>query len=202
MNVPVMIFGIFVEMNFKIFKILNTMKTVKRMLVNYLRIYPVEREVTSTVNGVKSLRAGALILLENLPASNGQKASNAMELSGKQLDNLAGMHGIRATGRKGWLQFSTLVGVGKSACAVSFEEHQAGDTYVDATGAEQKYTKTSTQSTLDSVILPDRIVNKIVDATIDAIINWEEEDTVTKMLRGSAEELVPEELVPVTEGVK
>lgn len=177
------------------------MKTVKRMLVNYLRIYPVEREVTSSVNGVKSLRAGALILLENLPKSEGQKDANAMELSAKQLDNLAGMHGIRATGRKGWLQLSTLVGVGKSACAVSFEEHKAGDTYVDATGAEQKYTKTSTQSTLDSVILSDRITNKMVDATIDAIINWEEEDTVSQLLRGNAE-VEEKELVPVTEGVK
>lgn len=180
------------------------MKTTRKMLVNYLRIYPTEREVVSAVNGVKGLRAGALILMENLPTSDGQRASNAMELSGRQLDNLAGMHGIRAVGRKGWLQLSTLVGVGKSACVVSFEEHKAGDKYVDATGTEQKYTKTSTQSTLDSIILPDRIVNKIVDATIESIINWEEEDSVTKMLRGSVEneDAVIEELTPVVEGVK
>lgn len=176
------------------------MKVTKRMPVNYLRIYPVEREVTSAVNGVKSLRAGALILLENLPASNGQKASNAMELSGKQLDNLASMHGIRATGRKGWLQLATLVQVGKSACAVSFEEHTAGDTYVDTTGVEQKYTKTSTNSTLDSIILPDKVTAKMVDKTIDAIINWEEEDSVSKLLKGELED--EKEVVPVTEGVK
>jgi hypothetical protein len=177
------------------------MKVTKRMSVNYLRIYPVEREVVSAVNNVKSLRAGALILLENLPASNGQKESNAMELSGKQLDNLASMHGIRAIGRKGWLQLATLVGVGKSACAVSFEEHKAGDPYVDSTGAEQKYTKTSTNSTLDSIILSDKITSKMVDRTIDAIINWEEEDSVSKLLKGDAVE-EEKELVPVTEGVK
>jgi len=177
------------------------MKVTKRMPVNFLRIYPVEREVTSAVNGIKSLRAGALVLLENLPASSGQKESNAMELSGKQLDNLASMHGIRATGRKGWMQLATLVGVGKSACAVSCEEHKAGDTYVDSTGVEQKYTKTSTNSTLDSIILPDRVTSKMIDRTIDAIINWEEEDSVSKLLKGeTAEE--EKELVPVTEGVK
>ena len=176
------------------------MKNTKRMLVNYLRIYPVEREVTSSVNGVKGVRAGALILMENLPASEGQKESNAMELSGKQLDNLASMHGIRATGKKGWLQLATLVDVGKSACAVSFQEHNAGDKYVDAKGAEQVYTKTSTASTLDSIILPDRVKNKMIDATIDAIINWEEEDDISKMLRASAEEETAN--VPVVEGVK
>jgi hypothetical protein len=173
----------------------------KKMLVNYLRVYPVEREVVSSVNKVKGLRAGALILMENLPKSEGQAESHVITLSGKQLDNLAGMHGIRAIGRKGWLQLSTLVGVGKSACVVSYQEHKAGEKYIDASGAEVPYTKTSTQSTLDSIILSDRITNKMVDATIDQIINWEEEDTVSKLLKGNAEK-EEEEIVPVTEGVK
>lgn len=172
------------------FKSLNTMKTIKTVGVNFLRIYPVEREVTSSVNGVKGTRAGALILRENLPASAGQNASNAVELSGKQLDNLASMHGIRATGRKGWSQLATLVGVGKSACTISCEEHAKGDKYVDREGVEQEYTKTSTNCNVDSIVLSDKVVSMLQAKTIDAIINWDEEDSLTAILNPSVNEPV------------
>ena len=171
------------------------MKTQKPLLVNFLRIYPVERDVTS-VNGVKGKRAGALVLRENLPSSSGQKVSNAVELSAKQLDNLASMHGIRATGKKGWSQFATLIGVGKSACIVSSEEHAKGDKYVDTlTGEEKEYSQTSTNNSIDSIVLPDRVTAKMIDKTIEDIINFNEEDSILTALESEIAE-------PVASGAK
>jgi hypothetical protein len=167
------------------------MKNIVTLPVNFLRIYPVEREVTS-VNGVKGTRAGALVLRATLPHSAGQKENNAIELSAKQLDNLASMHGIRATGRKGWSQLQTLVGVGKSACVVSAEEHQKGDVYVGTDGAEKEYTMTSTNCGLDSIVLPDKVTSAMIAKTIDAIINYEEEDAIGAILGANVEEAVVE----------
>lgn len=173
------------------------MKNIVTLPVNFLRIYPTERDVTS-VNGVKGKRIGALVLRANLPKSAGQKDANAIELSAKQLDNLASMHGIRATGRKGWSQLQTLVGVGKSACVISAEEHQKDDKYVDPAGVEQAYKQTSTNCGLDSIVLPDKVTSAMIAKTIDAIINYEEEDAIDKILNGNGGGV----LEPALEGVK
>lgn len=154
------------------------MKTIKKVAVSYLRIFPVEREVTSAISGTKSMRAGALVLAEVLPHSSGQNPTNALMLSGKQIDNLASMHRVSASGRKGWNQLASLMGVGKSVAQVSSDEHKKGDKYVDAnTGEEKEYTKTSTANSVDAIILSDRVADKLVNATIDSIISsWDAVD--------------------------
>jgi hypothetical protein len=174
--------------------ILNTMKTITKVAVNFLRIYPVEQKHV-TPNGVEGMRAGALVLLAMLPRSAGQKEGNAIELSPKQLDNLAQMHGIRETGKKGWSQLQTLIQVGKSACVISSEEHNAGDAYVDTKGVEQKFKLTSTNTGLDSIILPNGVTTRMIEKTIDAILSYDESDSVAALLSDAAAE-------PVAEGAK
>lgn len=162
------------------------MKTIKAVRVNHLRIYPAEREVISAVSKTKGTRAGALVFAENLPASEGQTPTNVLQLSGKQLDNLASMHGIRSTGRKGWNQLAILIGVGKSAAFVSSEPHKKGDKYVDRDGVEQEYTQDSTSNNVDSVILPEKVTNALVENTIREIISWEDETaSVAALLEGN-----------------
>lgn len=161
------------------------MKATKTVRVNFLRVYPETREVESSVNKVKGLRAGALVLIDMLPKSDGQSESNAIELSPKQLANLASMHGIRSTGREMYNDLAGYVQVGKSAAVISFEEHKKGDTYIDGDGAEQKYTKTSTNCNVDSVILPDKVSEKIVNAIIDKNINWKDQDDLIAKLTGN-----------------
>ena len=153
------------------------MKTIKKVAVSYLRIFPVEREVTSTISGTKSMRAGALILAEVLPHSSGQNPTNALMLSGKQIDNLASMHRIRS-GKKGWNELASAMGVGKSVAQVSSDEHKKGDKYVDAnTGEEKEYTKTSTANSVDAIILSDRVTDKLINATIESIVSsWDAVD--------------------------
>jgi hypothetical protein len=170
------------------------MKTITKVAVNFLRIYPVEQKHV-TPNGVEGMRAGALVLLALLPRSAGQKEGNAIELSAKQLDNLASMHGIRETGKKGWSQLQTLIQVGKSACVLSSEEHNAGDTYVDTKGVEQKFKLTSTNTGLDSIILPNGVTTRMVEKTIDAILSYDENDSVASLLADAAAE-------PVADGAK
>lgn len=169
------------------------MKTIKNVRVNFLRIYPVERDVVSSVNGVKGTRAGALVLMDTLPKSDGQADNNAIELSGKQLNNLASMHGIRSTGREAWNDLAIYVGVGKSVAVLSCEEHKAGDDYVDKDGVTQLYTKTSTFCNVDSIVLPDRVSTALIERTIEKNINWKDQDDVISSLLGNpASALVPE----------
>jgi hypothetical protein len=170
------------------------MKTITKVGVNFLRIYPVERKVVSP-NGVEGMRAGALVLLAMLPHSAGQKENNAIELSAKQLDNLAQMHGIRETGKKGWTQLQTLIQVCKSACVISSEEHQAGDSYVDTKGVEQKFKLTSTNTGLDSIALPNGVTARMIEKTIDAILSYDENDSVAALLTDVVAE-------PIAEGAK
>jgi hypothetical protein len=163
------------------------MKTISKLRVNFLRVYPEVRDVVSAVNGVKGKRAGALVLMENLPKSDGQDSSNVITLSPKQLNNLASMHGIRSTDRESWNDLAIYIGVGKSVAVVSSEEHKKGDTYVDGDGAEQKYTKTSTNAGVDSIILPDKVTNTLVEKTIEKNINWKDQDDIIARLTGSSE---------------
>jgi len=171
------------------------MKTIKTVRVNFLRVYPTEREVESAVNKVKGTRAGALVLMDILPHSEGQAENNAIELSGKQLNNLASMHGIRSVGREAWNDLAIYLGVGKSVASLSCTEHQKGDKYVDGEGVEQEYTKTSTNCNVDSVILPDSVTKTLVDKTIEKNINWKDQNSlIDELLKGKSE--------PVLEGVK
>lgn len=161
------------------------MKTVKTVRVNFLRIYPVEREVTST-NGVKGIRAGALVLIDE-PAAG----VTAIELSPKQLTNLASMHGIRTTGRESWNDLAVLTGVGKSVATVSCEEHKAGDKYVDKDGNEAAYQKTYTACGVDSIILPDRVTTAFVERVIAKNCNFREQDDLLTALAGVNESVIP-----------
>lgn len=171
------------------------MKTIKTVRVNFLRVYPTEREVTSSVNSVKGTRAGALVLMDILPHSEGQKENNAIELSGKQLNNLASMHGIRSTGREAWNDLAIYLGVGKSVAVLSCEEHKAGDKYINGEGVEQAYTQTSTNCNVDSVVLPDKVTNTLVEKTIEKNINWKDQDDLVSKMLGTVGE-------PELQGVK
>jgi hypothetical protein len=163
------------------------MKTIKNLRVNFLRVYPEVREVESSVTKTKGKRAGALVLMDMLPHSDDQAEANAIELSPKQLDNLASMHGIRSTGREAWNDLAVYIGVGKSVAVVSAEEHKKGDTYIDADSNEQKYTKTSTNCGVDSIILPDKVTNTLVEKTIEKNINWKDQDDLIARLTGDVD---------------
>ena len=183
------------------------MKKIAIVPVNFLRIYPEERSVESAVNKVKGTRAGALVFREMLPKSEGQSDNNAIELSGKQITNLASMHGnaIRGKGRDGWLDLATYVGVCKSVATISYEEHVKGDKYVDANDEEQVYTMTSTHCNVDSIILPDDITKTVVEQTIQKNINWKDQKSIIDRIMNPAGNIpttptVP--TVPVVEGVK
>lgn len=161
------------------------MKTIKTVRVNFLRVYASEREVISKVNKVKGTRAGALVLMDVLPHSGTQKENNVIELSGKQLDNLASMHGIRSTGRSAWNDLAIYIGVGKSVAVVSCEEHQAGEIYYDSNKDEQKYTETTTFCSVDSIVLSDKVTALLIEKTVEKNINWkDQDDLVAKMLAG------------------
>lgn len=173
------------------------MKAIKNVRVNFLRVYPTERETVSSVNGVKGTRAGALVLMDTLPKSEGQSDNNAIELSGKQLNNLASMHGIRSIGREAWNDLSIYIGVGKSVAVLSCEEHKADDKYIDKDGVEQSYTKTSTFCNVDSVVLPDRVSTALIEKTIEKNINWkDQDDVIDSLLKGAGIS------APALEGVK
>jgi hypothetical protein len=163
------------------------MKKIVRVLVDHLRIYPEEREVTSAISKTKGTRAGALVLVDLLPCSEGQSATNALQLSGKQIANLASMHGnaIRSTGKEAYMDLSTYVGVQQSVASITCEEHKKGDKYVDSEGEEKEYTQDSTSYSVNSIALPDKITDKVVAMTIEKNINWKTPDSLVSKLLGN-----------------
>jgi hypothetical protein len=172
------------------------MKKIVRVLVDHLRIYPEERDVVSAVSKTKGTRAGALVLVDVLPCSEGQSATNALQLSGKQLTNLASMHGnaIRGIGKEAWLDLSTYVGVQQSVASITCEDHKKGDTYVNSDGEEQEYTQDSTSYSVNSIALPDMVTEKVITMTIEKNINWKNPGSLVAKLLGN--------VVPVPEGVE
>jgi len=180
------------------------MKKIAIVPVNFLRIYPEERSVESAVNKVKGTRAGALVFREMLPKSEGQSDNNAIELSGKQITNLASMHGnaIRGKGRDGWLDLATYVGVCKSVATISYEEHVKGDKYVDSEGNEQVYTKTTMHCNVDSIVLPDKVTDVILTKTIEKNINWKDQASLIDQILNptNTDPLIVKE--PAVDGLK
>jgi len=151
------------------------MKTINELRISKLMIYPQPKEVISKVNKIKGLRHGAVVMLDPLPKANGQSDNFAIELSDKQLDNLAAGVGINKKGRAAWsvLQIYLLRG---AKAVVSSEEHKAGDTYTDTkTGQSVAYTESSVHCTLDGVILPGALVKTLQDKAADKSMTWADE---------------------------
>lgn len=173
------------------------MKQIVLSVVDHLRIYPEDRTVESAVNKVKGTRAGALVLTDFLPASTGQEPTNVLQLSQKQILNLASMHGnaIRTQGREAMCDLATYVDIQKSVASVTCEEHIAGDEYVDTEGKTQKYTKTTTHYTVNSLALPDSIKNDVIKATIKKNMEYKSTDSLVSKLIGAS-------ATPALEGVK
>jgi len=168
------------------------MKTRKSYRLQHLLVYPSTKEVVNKVTGTKSLKDGALIFSEDLPNGDGVTVKNVLNLSGKQIDMLAGMHGITVKGRKGWNQFAKLIGVNRSSAIVSSEPHVKGEPYVDTDGVEQKFAENSTRNTVDSVSLHSSVVAKFDDITIREILgSWEEVDVFDNDPEKKEVELVP-----------
>lgn len=130
-----------------------------------LRVFESPREIV-TVNGTKTLRHGALVFMSEV---GGTKAVN---LSAKQLDNLAGLAGINRTGKEGWLAFKNLVGLGRSRAMVTVEEYKEGDEFILADKTSGKHTVDGTSVTVDAVILADGVVKEMDTKTIDIVNEW------------------------------
>ena len=153
------------------------MKTRKSYRLQHLLVFPSEKETVNKVTGTKSIKAGALIFSEDLPNGDGVTVKNVLNLSGKQIDMLAGMHGVTVKGRKGWNQFAKLIGVNRSSAIVSSEPHVKGETYVDQDGVEQVFGADSTRNTVDSVSLHSSVVAKFDEINIREILgSWEDAD--------------------------
>ena len=153
------------------------MKTRKSYRIQHLLVFPTEKEVTNKVTGTKSIKAGALIFSEDLPNGENVLVKNVLNLTGKQIDMLAGMHGVTVKGRKGWNQFAKLIGVNRSGAIVSSEPHLKGEKYLDKDSVEHVFNENSTRNTVDSVSLHSSVVSKFDEINIREILgSWEDAD--------------------------
>jgi len=192
------------------------MKTTS-MLINYLMVYPTEQVTISKVNKVKGTRAGALILQDELPRSDGQRASRAIELSAKQLTHLCGMFSgyIRSEGKDAWHDLASYIGNYDSVAIVSYEEYKKGDGYVDSDNNPQVYTETWTKCSLDGIKLPAVVTNTFRDKVMEKNANWTKQtNEVGDLMQKLASKgigavtpvpdttVVPEPSATVLEGVK
>ena len=118
----------------------------------------------------KSLKAGALVFVDDLPSGDGVNVKNVLTLTAKQLDNLAGIHQITTLGRVGWLRLANLVGVGTAGAYVSSEGHNKGDKYVDQNGEEKTYATTGFRNNVDSIVLDKDTTKALKQANINDII--------------------------------
>lgn len=165
------------------------MKKLLIYKVGYLRMYPVAKERTSAVNGVKSLKVAAIVLTDFLPFAADQKQNNVIEVTTKELDNLCQIAGLRGTGEETWFDFQRFIGNATAAkyatATISSEEHTKGDTYVDGDGKEQEYTKTSVMSRCDSIALPDSVSEKLCAKSIDRQVNWADANAALRAMFGA-----------------
>lgn len=166
------------------------MKKVSLIRVTRIHLPATPFEVISKVNKVKGIRVASIIFADNLPRSTNQPANNVINLSEKQMNNLCNACGIPQTGRVAWniLQKWLLRG---GFANVSSEEHTAGDKYVDpVTKEEKEYTETSTSCQIDSIVLPEKIVDKIQAGTFELVNNYREsEDAIAELLKSPVEEI-------------
>lgn len=150
------------------------METNLTVRVDYLRIYDEPKPVTSTVNKVKSLRHGALILLERLPDESGElTGTKVIQLSAKQLNNLAGISHIKGVGKERWDDFAKLMQVGKSLANITINHYKKGDVYIDADLKENKHTQDGSNPSVNSIILPNSVVDAFVQSTIRKQLNYD-----------------------------
>ena len=167
------------------------MKTRKSYRLQHLLVFPTEKEVTNKVTGTKSVKAGALVFSEDLPNGAGVTVKNVLNLSGKQIDMLAGMHGVTCKGRKGWNQFAKLIGVKRSIAEVTSEPHLKGEKYVDQDGVEQVFGADSTRNTVDCIKLHKDVVTRFDELNIKDILgDWEDVDAFGAEVQEEVE-LVP-----------
>lgn len=164
------------------------MKTSQTLLVNYLRIYPVAKERTSAVSKTKSLKVAGMIFDQPLPASEGQEASVVIELTAKQLDNLCTIANVRGQGEQRWYDFSVLIGTLESVAHVTSTSHKKDDTYIDGNNNEQKYLQDSTNTQIDSIVLPKDVRVEFKARAIERVMNYKEEadDLIGKLLNKEA----------------
>lgn len=178
------------------------MKTTHVIRVNYLRVYPVAKERTSKVSGTKSLKVAGLILLENLPKSEGQAENNVIEFTAKQLDNLCAVCRVRGTGENAWYDLAELIGTMESVASVTAVSHTKDEKYIAEGGVETAYTQDSTSCQIDSVVLPAEVRTQMRAGVINKQINWKQNDPdsiVKKLLNLDAPNASTQ---PVLEGVK
>ena len=133
--------------------------------VDHLRIFPTTRDET-TVNGTARKVDGALILSEEVGGTT------AIKLTGKQLDNLAGIAGINRTGRDAWNMLKALVGVDRSRANLTVESYKEGDEYVKADNTVGKHTKTGENVQVDAIAINPHVQAKIDKAVVDVLIGW------------------------------
>lgn len=150
------------------------MKSIVTMPVNYLRIYPTPIERESAISKTKSIRVGALILASNLPKNEEGEDSgnNVIEFTAKQLNNLCTIAQLNGVGDQTWRDLARLVGTMESRAIISVSFHKKGDTYVDANGAEAKFTMDGYNASVDSIALPREVTNVFKQATITRQLNW------------------------------
>lgn len=141
------------------------MKSKVIATVSHLRIYPSTREVI-TKKGTKTYREGALILMNEVGGTT------AIELSAKQLDNLAGIANVNVAGKEGWFLFKGLIGVGRAKAVLALETYKAGDEYVGANNVVGKHEFDGTNVSVEVIQLADTIQNKLDDAITHAVVNW------------------------------
>ena len=181
------------------------MKTLHALPVNYLRIYPVAKERTSKVSGTKSLKVGAIILMENLPKSDKQAEGNVIEFTAKQLDNLCAVARVRGTGPDAWYLLAELIGTMESVASITALSHIAGDKYIAEGGVETAYLEDSTSCSIDSIVLPAEVRAEMRSEAIKKVINWKADDKdsiVKKLLAGVAPVANAPVVEPVLNGVK
>lgn len=130
-----------------------------------LRVFESAREII-TVNGTKTVRHGALVFQTEV------SGTNAVNLSAKQLDNLAGLAGVNRTGKEGWLAFKSLVGLGRSRAQVTVEEYKEGDEFLNADKTVGKHTKDGVSISVDAIMLADATVKAMDEKTIEVVNDW------------------------------
>jgi len=149
------------------------MKTIRLFPVNFLRIYASPIERTSAVNGVKSLKVGALVLMESLPDVNGDPTdNNVIELTAKQLDNIASVCRVKGTGRQAWYDLAELTGNSESVASITLIPHRKGDTYVGTDGNEATYTKDGVNTSVDSITFGNDTRKELKAGVINRQVNW------------------------------
>jgi hypothetical protein len=179
------------------------MSVVKRLVsidVDHLQLTPAGREVENK-NGTKSVKVGALILLAPLPRSGEQTVDQySMNLSAKQLDKIASVHGIRETGEPGWRQLQNFVNSGtegdRASVVVVAESHEKGDTYINIDGEEDTYDMSVTQSQVSSITLPKLVLRMKLKDTIKSVRNFKPNAGTLRVIGGVKAPVVAGASVP------